>query len=51
MRVLVVEDHVALANRMDIFLHAYLAMNAAYAARAFLSIGRALGRSPGAGGA
>jgi phosphatidylglycerophosphate synthase len=35
---------VALANRMDLFLHAYLAMNAAYAARALLSIGRALGR-------
>ena len=27
---------VALANRMDLFLHAYLAMNAAYAARALL---------------
>jgi hypothetical protein len=39
---------VALANRMDLFLHAYLAMNAAYAARALLSIGRALGRgAPG----
>src|SRR5450432_552989 len=36
---------VALANRMDLFLHAYLAMNAAYAARALLSIGRALGRA------
>ena len=36
---------VALANRMDLFLHAYLAMNAAYAARALLSIGRALGRT------
>jgi len=35
---------VALANRMDLFLHAYLAMNAAYAARALLTIGRALGR-------
>ena len=40
---------VALANRMDLFLHAYLAMNAAYGARAFLSIGRALGRSRPAG--
>ncbi len=35
---------VALANRIDLFLHAYLAMNAAYAARALLSIARALGR-------
>ncbi len=35
---------VALANRMDLFLHAYLAMNAAYAARALLTIGRSLGR-------
>jgi hypothetical protein len=36
---------VALANRMDLFLHAYLAMNAAYAARALLTIGRSLGRT------
>jgi hypothetical protein len=35
---------VALVNRVDIFLHAYLIMNAAYAARAFLGITRALGR-------
>jgi phosphatidylglycerophosphate synthase len=35
---------VALVNRIDIFLHAYLVMNAAYAARAFLGIARALGR-------
>lgn len=35
---------VALANRIDLFLHAYIAMNAAYAARALLGIGRALGR-------
>jgi phosphatidylglycerophosphate synthase len=35
---------VALANRIDLFLHAYLTMNAAYAARALLSIARALGR-------
>jgi hypothetical protein len=35
---------VALANRIDLFLHAYLVMNAAYAARAFLKVGRALGR-------
>jgi phosphatidylglycerophosphate synthase len=35
---------VALANRLDWFFHAYLAMNAAYAARALLSITRALGR-------
>jgi phosphatidylglycerophosphate synthase len=35
---------VALINRIDIFLHAYLVMNAAYAARSFLGITRALGR-------
>jgi phosphatidylglycerophosphate synthase len=35
---------VALVNRVDIFLHAYLIMNAAYAARSFLGIARALGR-------
>jgi len=35
---------VALANRIDLFFHAYLALNAAYAARALLSIARALGR-------
>ncbi|HEY7372507.1 MAG TPA: CDP-alcohol phosphatidyltransferase family protein [Polyangia bacterium] len=35
---------VALVNRIDIFLHAYLVMNAAYAARAFLGIARGLGR-------
>jgi phosphatidylglycerophosphate synthase len=35
---------VALANRIDLFLHAYVALNAAYAARAFLKLGRALGR-------
>jgi hypothetical protein len=35
---------VALVNRIDIFLHAYVVMNAAYAARAFLGIARALGR-------
>jgi len=35
---------VALVNRVDIFLHAYLVMNAAYAARAFLGIMRSLGR-------
>ena len=34
---------VALANRLDIFLHAYLALNAAYAARAILGIARKLG--------
>jgi phosphatidylglycerophosphate synthase len=39
---------VALANRIDLFLHAYLVMNAAYAARALLSIGRALGRATAA---
>jgi phosphatidylglycerophosphate synthase len=35
---------IALVNRVDIFLHAYLIMNAAYAARAFLGITRSLGR-------
>jgi len=35
---------VALANRIDLFLHVYLALHAAYAARALLSIARALGR-------
>jgi phosphatidylglycerophosphate synthase len=35
---------VALVNRVDIFLHAYVVMNAAYAARAFLGIARSLGR-------
>jgi phosphatidylserine synthase len=35
---------VALVNRIDIFLHAYLLMNAAYAARSFLSLTLALGR-------
>jgi len=35
---------VALANRMDLFLHAYVGINAAYAARALLAITRKLGR-------
>ena len=35
---------VALVNRMDWFLHAYVVMNAAYAARALLGIMRSLGR-------
>ena len=35
---------VALINRIDIFLHAYIVMNAAYAARSFLGIARSLGR-------
>ena len=35
---------VALLNRIDIFLHAYLIMNAAYAARAFLGVTLSLGR-------
>ena len=39
---------VALANRIDLFLHAYLAMNAAYAARSLLSIALRLGRRPAA---
>jgi phosphatidylglycerophosphate synthase len=41
--------YVAIANRIDLFLHAYLVMNAAYAARALLSIGRALGRANAVG--
>ena len=41
--------YVAIANRIDIFLHAYLVMNAAYAARSLLFIGLALGR-PGRAG-
>jgi CDP-alcohol phosphatidyltransferase-like enzyme len=36
---------VALVNRIDLFLHAYLLMNAAYAARALLGIVRSLGRA------
>lgn len=35
---------VALANRIDLFLHAYAVVNAAYAARALLGIARRLGR-------
>jgi phosphatidylglycerophosphate synthase len=35
---------VAIANRMDLFLHVYAALNAAYAARAFLGIALKLGR-------
>jgi phosphatidylglycerophosphate synthase len=35
---------VALAGRIDLFLHVYIAINAAYAARALLKIMRALGR-------
>ena len=35
---------VAVANRLDIFLHVYLAINAAYAARTMLAIVRKLGR-------
>jgi phosphatidylglycerophosphate synthase len=39
---------VAIANRMDLFLHAYVALNAAYAARSFLGVARKLGRgAPG----
>ena len=33
----------AIANRIDLFLHVYVAMNAAYAARAMLGIARKLG--------
>jgi phosphatidylglycerophosphate synthase len=36
---------VAIANRMDLFLHVYLGLNAAYAARALLGIARKLGRA------
>lgn len=36
---------VALANRIDLFLHAYLLMNAAYAARSMLGIALKLGRA------
>ena len=36
---------VAIANRIDLFLHVYVAMNAAYAARAMLGIARKLGRT------
>ena len=42
---------VALANRIDLFLHAYVVMNAAYAARSLLGIAVKLGRpirAPGA---
>lgn len=35
---------VALANRIDLFLHVYGAINAAYAARALLGVGLRLGR-------
>lgn len=40
--------YVAIANRIDLFLHAYLLVNAAYAARSLLGVARALGgrRSP-----
>ena len=37
---------VALWGRIDLFLHAYVVMHAAYAARALLKIARALGRQP-----
>lgn len=36
--------YVAIFNRLDIFLHAYLAINAAYAARSLLGISRRLGK-------
>jgi len=42
---------VALANRMDLFLHAYVGMNAAYAARSLLGIARKLGRGAPGGSA
>jgi phosphatidylglycerophosphate synthase len=37
---------VAIANRLDLFLHVYLAVNAAYAARALAGVALKLGRSP-----
>jgi phosphatidylglycerophosphate synthase len=37
---------VAIANRMDLFLHAYVGLNAAYAARSLLGIALKLGRAP-----
>jgi phosphatidylglycerophosphate synthase len=37
---------VALFNRLDLFLHVYLAVNAAYAVRAFAGVALKLGRSP-----
>jgi phosphatidylglycerophosphate synthase len=36
---------VAIFNRLDVFLHVYLAVNAAYAARAFLGVVLKLGKS------
>jgi phosphatidylglycerophosphate synthase len=42
---------VALANRMDLFLHAYVGLNAAYAARSLLGIARKLGRGASGGSA
>jgi hypothetical protein len=36
---------VAAANRLDLFLHVYLAINAAYAGRTILAVLRKLGRS------
>jgi hypothetical protein len=35
---------VAAANRLDLFLHVYLAINAAYAARTILAVLRKLGK-------
>lgn len=36
--------YVAIAGRIDLFLHAYLAVNAAYGARTLLAVARKLGR-------
>jgi hypothetical protein len=36
--------YVAIFNRLDLFLHVYVAINAAHAARSFLAIIRKLGR-------
>jgi phosphatidylglycerophosphate synthase len=42
---------VAIANRMDLFLHVYVGLNAAYAARALLGVVRKLGRAAPRGAA
>jgi hypothetical protein len=36
---------VAAANRLDLFLHVYLAINAAYAGRTILAVLRKLGKT------
>jgi phosphatidylglycerophosphate synthase len=42
---------VAIADRMDLFLHAYVGLNAAYAARSLLGVALKLGRGGARGGA